>query len=90
MVRTSQFLRILRLQFDAHAQLGFSVEPHRIPDICLFLKFCEDQCANMEARLAGEPVPAGSGTDPASNIISLAEFVASRSGEAFPFPRDNA
>ncbi|MGZ2403337.1 hypothetical protein [Rhizobium ruizarguesonis] len=90
MVRTSQFLRILRLQFDAQAQLGLSVEPHRLPDICRFLKFTEDQCAEMEARLAGEPMPAGRVADPDSNIVSLAEFVASRSGEAFPFPRDNA
>lgn len=89
MVRTSQFLRILRLQFDAHAQLGLSVEPRKIPDICAFLKHCEDQCAEMEVRLAGKPMPAGQITDPSNNVVSLAEFVASRGGEALPSPSDN-
>jgi hypothetical protein len=86
MVRTSTYLRMLRVKFDAHAQLGMSIVPHEFHDICEFLKICEDQCAEMEARLAGEPIPSG-GAGP-SNIVSFAQFVARRSGETFPNPTD--
>ncbi|MET3611768.1 hypothetical protein ABID16_000073 [Rhizobium aquaticum] len=89
MVRTSTYLRMLRVKFDAHKELGFSIMPHDLTDICEFLKICEDQCTEMEARLAGMPLPAGGDTNPKSNIVSLAQFVARRSGELFPNPTDN-
>lgn len=89
MVRTSTYLRMLRVKFDAHAQLGLSIVPHEFHDICEFLKICEDQCVEMEARLAGAPLPAADDATAKSNIVSLAQFVARRSGELFPNPTDN-
>lgn len=90
MVRTSQFLKLLRLQFETRATLGQPVEVGVLPDICGFLLCCEAQCAEMETRLAGEILPAALTSQPNTNVVSLAAFVAARARASAFHPQDQA
>lgn len=79
MLRSSQFLKLLRLNLEKHVASGLAVPLETIPVICDLMRHLERDCQRMEIRLAGEVVPLGLMRPDDDKIVSLAAFAEKRS-----------
>jgi len=79
MLRSSQFLKLLRLNLEQHVAGGLAVPIETTVVICDLMRHLERDCQRMETRLAGEVVPLGLMRSNDDKIASLAAFAEKRS-----------
>ncbi|MCM2431979.1 hypothetical protein [Agrobacterium rosae] len=90
MLRVSHFLKLMRLNFEAHAKMGRPIPLETIPDVCELINHIERECELMENRIAGELIVPDFSSPSVTNIVSLAAFYEKRQRKNLPKPNDPA
>ncbi len=75
MLRTSEFIRIVKEGLAAHADENLPLGPQVAKDLAKLLGILADQCDAMERRLAGDPEISAVAAD---NIVYLRHWMDDR------------